>query len=137
MLARLIDKPSPGRNFVFSFFIISLAIGFVTEMAQEDSIWIGVFRLDFAGLIIFASLLGICTEVVLITIYRGNSIAAIISGLLTGITAFFMAYLFPPEELIYQNFHDFPSLIRISATLIAGALSYVLACVWNDRDKSS
>ena len=86
MLARLIDKPSSGRNFVFSFFIISLAIGFVTEMAQEDSMWIGVFRLDFAGLIIFASLLGICTEVVLITIYRGNSIAAIISGLLLTFT---------------------------------------------------
>jgi MFS-type transporter involved in bile tolerance (Atg22 family) len=41
-LSRLIDKPAPGRNFMFSFLISALAFGYIEGMAQNGPLQIGV-----------------------------------------------------------------------------------------------
>ena len=132
-LSHLIDKPAPGRNFLFSFFIGSMALGFIYGLAPNNSIQIGSFKLGFAFLIIFASLIGIFTESVLVTIYRGDLRAGFFSGGLTGVTAFFIGRLLPPSNLGYQDFHDLPSLIRIGIPFAVGVVSYVLIANKNDQ----
>lgn len=130
--SRLIDKPAPKRNFTFSMLIISAALAYISEMAQNDLMQIGVFKLGFISLIILASLVGAFTEFVLASIYRGYLLAAVFSGALTGMTAFFIWHFLPPSGVLYQDFRSFPELTRCATTFIVSAGSYVFFCIWTD-----
>jgi len=133
-LSRLIDKPAPGRNFMFSFLISALAFGYIEGVARNDALQIGVFKLGYIALIIFASLIGSFIGIVLVTIYRGNMLSAIFSGALTGISAFFIGYFIPPNNQFYPGLHDLPSLLRLATPFAVGVLSYTLFSVWSNRD---
>ena len=133
VLSRLSDKPAPGRNFLFSFFISIMALGFIYGLSPNNSIQIGDLKIGFVFLIVFASIIGIFAEIVLVTIYRGDLRAGFFSGGLTGITAFFMGRLFPSSNLGYQDLHDFPSLIRIGVPFAVGLVSYALIAGQNDQ----
>ncbi len=136
-LSRLIDKPAPGRNFMFSFLISTLTFGYIEGMAQNDSLQIGVFKLGFIALIIFASLIGSFIGIVLVTIYRGNMLPAIFSGALTGISAFFIGYFIPPINQFYPGLHDLPSLLRLATPFAVAFISYALFSAWSDSDNNS
>lgn len=130
--SRLIDKPAPKRNFTFSILIISFALAYISEMAQNDLMQIGVFNPGFISLIILSALVGAFTEFVLASIYRGYLFAAVFSGALAGTTALFMWHFIPPSGVLYQDFHSFPEITRYATTLIVGAESYVFFCIWTD-----
>ncbi len=102
---------------MFAFIISSLALGLVFDLAQSDSIQIAGFNLGLISLVVFASLIGVFTEIALVTIYRGNLRAGLFSGGLTGIVAFVMGRLLPPSNEGYQELHSLPSLIRMVSYL--------------------
>jgi ABC-type transport system involved in cytochrome c biogenesis permease subunit len=138
-LSRLIDKPAPGRNFMFSLLISIFAMVYVEGMAQWDTLQVGVFKLGFIAFMIFASLIGSFICVVLVTIYRGNILPAIFSGAVTGIATFFTGYFIPPNDQFYPayGFHDLSSLLRLAIPFGVGFLSYVFFSIWIDSDNSS
>ena len=136
--SRLIDKPAPGRNLTFALLICALAIAYIEGMAQIDSLQIGIFKLNFIGLMIVASLVGSFVGIVLATIYRNNLLIAFYSGALTGIATFFTGYFIPPSEEFYPGFgyHDLSSLLRLVIPLAVGFVSYALSSAWSDSDDS-
>jgi len=128
----------PWRNLAFAFVIIGLASGYIEGMAQNGSLQIGVFELNFTALIAFASLIGSFIGIVLVTIYRGKLIPAIFSGALKGVATFFIGYFIPPSYYaLYPEYHDFPSLVRSATPFVVGFLSYILFSVGSNNDNHS
>jgi hypothetical protein len=136
-LSQLIDRPAPTRNFIFSFLIVTFALAYITEMTKNDSMQFWVFKLGFTALIILASLVGAYTEFVLAVIHRGYLRPAFLSGLLAGMTAFFMGHFLPSSNLGYQEIHDIPFIIRSIITLVVAAGSYILFCVLTDAENNA
>jgi len=135
-LSRVIHKPAPVRNFTFSFFLCAISLGFIFELAQDNSVQVAGFNLGFVPLLIFVVLIGVFTEIVLVTMYRGNFTAGIFSGGVTGLTAFFVARLLPQSYIAEENIYDWSSLIRIGTTLAIGFLSYAFIANREDQNES-